>query len=357
MPETDEKSKKKVTALGLLSGGLDSTLAARLLQEQGLDVQGVHFSTGFCMVDHRRAIGRPSDLDSPDRIRNPALKAGGEYRIPVEIVDVAEEYLREVVLEPKHGYGSAFNPCIDCRIFMLRKAAEMAESRGIPVLFTGEVIGQRPKSQQRPTLELIDSKTGLSGKLLRPLSAKHMPATEAEKGGLVDRARLGAAHGRSRREQFALAERFGVQDYPTPGGGCCFLADHNFARRMRDLVSHRDPRSITHKDILRLKIGRHFRLSFNTKMVFGRDEAESTFLAREVRGDILGVNVADGKGSFGLVEGEPEEEQLRIAAAVAARYSRHRNQARVDVALISEKGRRTVEVEPKPDEELAEWRL
>jgi tRNA U34 2-thiouridine synthase MnmA/TrmU len=328
-----------------------------MLQDQGIEVQGVHFSTGFCMVDHRRALGRPADVDSPERIRNQALKVGGDHHIPIEIVDVADEFLREVVLNPKHGYGSAFNPCIDCRIFMLRKAAEIAEKEDIPVLFTGEVLGQRPKSQQRPTLELIEIKTGLKGKLLRPLSAKHMPSTEAERDGLVDRDRLGEAHGRSRREQFALAERFGVEEYPTPGGGCCYLADHNFARRMRDLVSHHDPETLKHQDIIRLKIGRHFRLSFDTKVVFGRDEAESTFLAREVKDGVVGVNAADGKGAYGIVEGNPDEARLMTVAAMAARYSRHRREPLVKVAIITSSDRRIVEVEPISESDLAEWRL
>ncbi len=345
----------RTTALGLLSGGLDSTLAARLLQDQGVEVRGVHFSTGFCMVDHRRALGRPTDLEEPDRVRNQALKVAGEHTIPLDVVDVSDEYLETVVLNPKHGYGAAFNPCIDCRIFMLRKADELAGEQGIDVVFTGEVMGQRPKSQQRATLDLIEREAGMQGRLLRPLSARHLPETEAEAAGQVDRERLWHAHGRGRSEQMKLAARFGVTDYPTPGGGCCYLADHNFARRMRDLVAHNRSGSLEKRSILRLKVGRHLRLGYNAKVIFGRDEAESTFLAREVQGDTWGVHVADGRGSFGIIEGAPDETRLKTAAGLAARYSRQRNGTRVTVHLIRQDSRRPVEVAPVAEEELKDW--
>lgn len=346
---------ERTTALGLLSGGLDSTLAARLLQDQGVDVRGVHFATGFCMVDHRRALGRQSDLEEPERVRNQALKVAGEHTIPLEIIDVADEYLETVVLNPKHGYGSAFNPCIDCRIFMLRKADELARDQGIDVVFTGEVMGQRPKSQQRATLELIEREAEMEGRLLRPLSARHLPATAAESDGRIDRELLWNAHGRGRKEQMKLADRFQVADYPTPGGGCCYLADHNFARRIRDLVAHSPSGSLDRRSILRLKVGRHLRLGYNAKVIFGRDEAESTFLAGEARRGLVGVHVADGRGSFGILEGTPEEGRLRTAAGLAARYSRHRDEQAVNVHLIRDGSREELEVAPIPEVELRDW--
>jgi TusA-related sulfurtransferase len=347
----------RTKALGLLSGGLDSTLAARLLQDQGVQVRGVHFSTGFCMVDHRRALGRSSDLEEPERVRNQALKVAGEHTIPLEVIDVAEEYLEKVVLNPKHGYGAAFNPCIDCRIFMLRKADELAREQGADVVFTGEVVGQRPKSQTRASLDLIEKEAGMEGRLLRPLSARHLPETEAETDGRIDRERLWHAHGRSRKEQFELATRFAVDDFPTPGGGCCYLADHNFARRIRDLVAHSPSGKISRRSILLLKVGRHLRLGYNAKVIFGRDEAESTFLAREVHGEVWGVHVADGRGSFGIIEGKPDRPRLETAAALAARYSRQRGCAQVQVDLIREKSRESMQVAPATDDELEEWVL
>ena len=322
-------------ALGLLSGGLDSTLAARILQEQGVEVEGVHFSTGFCKVDHRRVLARPRDRDNPKRMRNEALRAGSDLETPVEIVDVAEEFLREVVLRPRHGYGSAMNPCVDCRIFMLRKARDMARERGAEVVFTGEVVGQRPMSQYRAALELIEEQSGLAGRLLRPLSAHHMPPTDAEKNGQIDRGRLERVHGRSRRDQLALAERFGIAEFPAPSGGCCYLADTNFARRLRDLIAHRGRDGVRVEDIVFLKVGRHFRLAPDLKLILGRDEAESRFLDERSEGHWTCL-VADRHGALGRVEGNPDRDGMDSIASLAARYSARRNEPEVEVVLRKE---------------------
>jgi len=344
-----------VKALGLLSGGLDSTLAAKMLRDQGVEVEGVHFCTGFCMVDHRRALSRPADRAQPHRVQNQALRAAGDLKIPVQIVDVAEEFLKDVVLNPRHGYGSAMNPCIDCRIFMLRKAREIADARGCDLVFTGEVVGQRPMSQLRPALELIERKSGLEGQLLRPLCARHMPPTEAEKKGLIDREKLGMAHGRSRKEQIRLAEEFGVDGCPAPGGGCCFLADRNFARRLRDLISHGEQETLGPEQVLLLKVGRHFRLSYDVKAVFGRDEAESTFL-KTYAGDTRRIcQVVDTRGSLGLIEGEPRGEKVVELASLAARYSRYRNEKTVDVRLSRGGEEMVLSVAPVSDDDLRNW--
>lgn len=346
---------RPVKAIGLISGGLDSTLAARLLQDQGVEVEGVHFSTGFCRVDHRRALKRPSDLARPDRVRNEALRAGADLTAPVEIVDVQEEYLREVVLHPKHGYGSAMNPCIDCRIFMLRKAAELAAEKGADVVFTGEVVGQRPMSQHHAALATIEEESGLRGKLLRPLSAKHLPPTAAEEDGRIDRSRLGTANGRSRNFQLDLARASGIEEFPTPSGGCCFLADKNFAARMRDLIAHRDPATIGREDLFLLKVGRHFRLAHDLKVVLGRDEAESRLLKAHAAARTT-CQVTDGRGSLGVVEGTGEDRDLEVAA-LAARYSRHRLEDRVSVVLRGPAAERTMVVVPARDPWARERRI
>lgn len=347
----------KARALGLVSGGLDSTLAVELLRDQGVDVRAVHFSTGFCMVDHRRALGRASDLEDPDRVHNPAVRAGAAARVPLEVVDVAEEYLREVVLEPKYGYGAAMNPCIDCRIFMLKKAAAMADAEGREVVFTGEVVGQRPMSQRRATLDLVERESGTAGRLLRPLSARHLPPTDAEREGRVDRDRLGAMHGRGREGQFDLAGRFGVEGYPQPGGGCCYLADHAFGRRLRDLLSHRERGAIERDDILRLKVGRHLRVRHDVKVVVGRDEPESTFLRRNHAGAWTAW-VADRRGAFCVVDGELDDDAIRDrVAGIAARYSRHREAAEVEVELRRGDDAEIRPVAPAPETKLAAWRV
>ncbi len=351
-----ESSRARVKALGLISGGLDSTLAARILTEQGVEVEGVHFSTGFCKVDHRRALGRPADLERPERVRNEALRAGADLALPVEVVDVLEEYLEEVVLHPRHGYGSAMNPCIDCRIFMLKKAKDLARERGADVVFTGEVVGQRPMSQHHAALSIIEEESGLRGTLLRPLSAAHLPPTEAEEDGRIDRTRLGAAHGRARGVQIEMAKRFGIEEFPTPSGGCCFLADKNFAMRLRDLLSHRDPRSIGREDLVLLKVGRHFRLAHDLKAILGRDEAESRLLKREARGRPT-CQVADGHGSLGLVEGEPGGVQVQELAALAARYSRHRAEPLVLVRIGREGAEQRVRACPAKEDRIRELRI
>src|SRR5687767_14661518 len=191
------ESRKPLKAVGLMSGGLDSTLAARVLKDQGVEVIGLHFNTGVCTVDHRRAIGRKGD--DPRRLRNPGIQAGAEAQVEVRVVDIADEYL-EMVKHPRHSYGQAANPCIDCRIFMLNKARQIADQEGAEVIFTGEVLGQRPMSQHRNALDQIEKETGLRGRLLRPLSAQHLPATDAEREGRLDRERLLSIKGRSRRE-------------------------------------------------------------------------------------------------------------------------------------------------------------
>jgi len=352
----DKRPPKALKALGLLSGGLDSTLAALLLQEQGIEVEGVHFSTGFCKVDHRRALRRPADAARPSRLKQQALRAGSDLCAPVEVVDVAEEYLREVVLHPKYGYGSAMNPCIDCRIFMLRKAAERAGELGADVVFTGEVVGQRPMSQHHAALRTIEADSGLAGRLLRPLSAAHLDPTEAERDGRIDRSKLGALHGRGRGAQLELARRFGLDEFPAPSGGCCFLADRSFARRLRDLLDHTDPAKVTREDLVLLKVGRHFRLAHDTKVVLGRDEPESRLLRLQA-GERWTCQVESGKGSFGVVEGEPDELRLLEAASLAARYCAARADALLPVALRRAGESRRVEVAPASDETLERWRI
>jgi len=337
-----------VKALGLLSGGLDSTLAARLLQEQGVEVEGVHFSTGFCKVDHRRALARPRDLGEPRRVRHEALRAGSDLEAPVEIVDVAEEFLREVVLRPKHGYGSAMNPCVDCRIFMLKKAAELAGERGAEVVFTGEVVGQRPMSQYRAALDLIEDESGLSGRLLRPLCAQHLEPTEAERTGRIDRSRLEGINGRSRRDQIAMAKRYEIAEFPAPSGGCCYLADPNFARRLRDLVTDRGRDAVGVEDILFLKVGRHFRLGPGLKLILGRDEPESRFLEERSEGHWT-CRVADRRGALGRVDGNPDRDGMESIARLAARYSARRQEPAVEVLLWKDGDEIALAVPPADD--------
>jgi tRNA U34 2-thiouridine synthase MnmA/TrmU len=237
-------------AIALLSGGLDSTLAAKVVMQQGIELEALNFLTVFCTCTHRGESCLASQ------------KAVDSLGIPLRVFNVSEEYL-EVVKHPRHGYGSNMNPCIDCRIFMLRRAKAYMESVGASFIVTGEVLGQRPMSQRKDSMCLIEKEAGLEGSILRPLSAKFLPASIPEKEGWVDRERLLNIQGRSRKPQIKLADHFGIQDYPCPAGGC-LLTDPGFSKRMRDLILHHPDFSLN--DVHLLKVGRHFRLSPKVKL-------------------------------------------------------------------------------------------
>jgi tRNA-specific 2-thiouridylase len=321
-------------ALGLLSGGLDSGVAAAMLVRLGLRVESVHFRTGFGRQAYESSIEGSAD----------------------HVLDISEEFFRQVLLEPRFGYGSAMNPCIDCRIFMLRRASMLARELKIDLLFTGEVVGQRSMGQSRAALERTEREAGVEGRLLRPLCAALMPPTIAERQGLVDRAALGSIHGSSRKMQFALARRLGLEHYPTPAAGCCRLADRSFASRLRDELAHRKSGIIPQEDLALLERGRHFRLSWDLKVVLGRDLEESNWLAERAQGR-WSLQVADGRGSFGILVGSGDARSRQAAAALAARYSRHRGSGLVEVLLRREGDDQRLEVPPATAEQVDSWRI
>jgi tRNA U34 2-thiouridine synthase MnmA/TrmU len=337
-------------ALGLMSGGLDSTLAAHLMRSQGVEVLGLHFSTGFCVADRHRLIGNVNNPGRP--YRNDAVHAGAQLRVPVEIIDIREHYMERVVLQPRHGYGAGMNPCIDCRIYMLQQAHVVLQERGYDFVFTGEVLGQRPLSQRRVPMQQIAEESGLHGLLLRPLSARLMPPTVAEQRGWVDRAQLFAMSGRSRAPQIALAEELGVIDYPQPSGGCCYLPDENFARKLRDLLAHRGPH-LEPDEMMLLKLGRHFRLSSTLKAIVGRNQDENGLLERftSSRGDL---RVEDRTGALTLLEGSASADSLELACRIAARYSTGRDEERVRVRWRHDGAEGTLMVEPLTGESALE---
>ncbi|MBF0614042.1 MAG: tRNA (5-methylaminomethyl-2-thiouridylate)-methyltransferase [Magnetococcales bacterium] len=323
---------ERVRALGLLSGGLDSTLAARLLMEQGIEVECVNFHTGFCIQSHTGAMRNPKPGAPPPR--HDALHAASNLGVRLHLVDIAEDYVR-IVTDPKHGYGKHLNPCLDCKVFMVHKAFEMARTMGFHFLFTGEVLGQRPMSQRRDTFPVIDRESGAAGWLLRPLTALRLPETEPEKLGWVDRSRLMGFSGRNRKPQMALAARLGIREYPSPAGGCCFLTDENYARKLRDLWSFRGSRAYAMEDILLLKAGRHLRPAPHFKLVIGRDDAENHFLTGFVDGR-LRIRARDLPGSITLVEGTPSADDLTLACRLAARFGKGRELP--EVAMVIDSG-------------------
>ncbi|HEU5182032.1 MAG TPA: thiamine biosynthesis protein [Candidatus Polarisedimenticolia bacterium] len=350
---TSRVAGETIRALGLISGGLDSTLAARVLIEQGIEVHGVNYATGFCTNDQRRAVGRPNE--SAHRLRNEALRAGGDLGIEVEIEPVEREYFG-IVVNPKFGHGAHMNPCIDCRIFMLNKAKARMDSLGAHFIFTGEVLGQRPMSQHLAALQTIEKEAGLEGLLLRPLSARHLPETIPEKRGWVDRARLLSISGRSRRGQLALAETFQIAEFPQPSGGCCSLTDDTFSRRLKDALDHQVPFEPGTEDPVLLKVGRHFRVSHGVKVVVGRDEAENGFLAKH-RAGRWWFEVPDAGSPLVLAQGEPDTALRELIAGIAARFSSRRREAEVTVTARREERCEQLRVSPLPESLLEAYRI
>ena len=263
LEEMSAMGKNVIKAVGLLSGGLDSTLAAKIMLEQDIVVYLVNFTSPF-NIDLPKNGGASAVTKAVKELGNIPLK-----RIPFE-----DDYL-EMVCNPMHGYGKGMNPCIDCRIMSIRKAGEYMRQIKASFLFTGEVLGQRPMSQHRKAVEIIDRETGLKELILRPLSALHFKPTIPEKEGWVDRSRLFGISGRSRKAQISLAAVKGIKEYPSPAGGC-LLTDKNFSDRLRDYLMFTKTPSM--EDIPLLKVGRHFRLETGDKVIVARDEHECKIL-------------------------------------------------------------------------------
>ncbi|MGI5862664.1 MAG: thiamine biosynthesis protein [Myxococcales bacterium] len=341
---------RKARAIGLLSGGLDSLLAHALMRAQGVEVRAINFYTGFCILETQRRLGRKRpDGSTP---RNDALQAGATLETEVELVDISgPDYLR-MVTHPKYGYGANANPCIDCRIFMFSKARELMEQDGYDFVFTGEVLGQRPKSQRRETMRIIDRDSGLEGRLLRPLSAKLLEPTIPEKEGLVDRERLFDISGRSRKPQMELARKLGITEYPQPAGGCCFLTDETFGRRFHDLMRRKAERRLEQEEVILLATGRHFDLGLNAKLVVSRNETENLLLLQYTEGryalEAKGVN-----GPIALVEGEPDERQRELASRIVGRYGKGKDLERVTIEW--RRGGESTEVGVEPYRSEAEF--
>ena len=292
---------QRIRAVGLLSGGLDSILAVKLMLDQGVEVVALNFK---------------SPLWGDRRGRCKAAEVAAKLGIPLHVIELGDDHLR-MIRKPKYGYGSGMNPCIDCKIFMFKKAKSFAKKIGAKFLFTGEVLGERPMSQHRKALELIEKDAGLEDKILRPLSAKLLTPTEAELKGWVDREKLLAIKGRSRKPQIALAKNMGIFDYPPPAGGC-LLTEKEFAARLRDLFNHRH--RVHMRDIALLKVGRHFRLGEN-KIIVGRDEDENKTLLDFDDGRLTYLEVPDCGSPVTVLQGRPMKKALIAAARLTARYS------------------------------------
>lgn len=303
-------------------------LAARVVMDQGVQVEGINFYTGFCVEGHTHAI-RKQDADRPKR--NNALWVAELLRIRLHILDVVEEY-KDVVLNPAHGYGANLNPCLDCKVFMVRKALQWMHGQGFDFIITGEVIGQRPMSQRRETLPVVARESGAEDRLLRPLCARLLPESLPEREGWVDRNRLLDFNGRSRKPQMALAARLGIRDYAQPAGGCCFLTDRSYSAKLADLWRSRGERCYELDDIMLLKVGRHLRPRPHFKLIVAREEGEGRFL-EGYRHQFTHLQTVSHGGPLVLVDGRCDAEDLRLAARVAARYSQGRDAEHVEVEV------------------------
>lgn len=292
---------KRTKALALFSGGLDSTLAVRLILNQDIDVIAVNFVTAFssCSKDGWGVADAAKQLG-----------------VPLKVLELGNDYLK-LVREPKHGYGKNMNPCVDCRIFILKKAKKYAKEIGADFIFTGEVLDERPMSQHFSALKMVEEESGLKGKILRPLSARLLPETVIEKKGLVNREKLLGIRGRSRKPQLKLAEEFKIEKYPSPAGGC-LLTCREYANKLRDLFKHKKRCSMA--DVSLLKVGRHFRFGKN-KIIVGRNEAENAVLTEKKAWSDYYFEVPDIGSPVAVLQGAKTKNAIRKAAALTAFYS------------------------------------
>ncbi len=329
----------------MYSGGLDSILSTRIMMEEGFDVMALHFYTGFNGEVRRDVKQGPSWKWTPaESVLNGAERLG----IRIVALDVTDEFTG-ILLKPRYGYGSGANPCIDCRIFNLAKAREIMEAEGASFVFTGEVLGQRPMSQHKNALELVAKRSGLEGRLLRPLSAKTLPPTIPETEGIVNRDHLYGFHGRSRKPQMELAQKFGIDWYPNAGPGC-ILTDKAFTGKFDDLIEHSGSHEVNLRDLMSLKTGRHLRLDTGVKVIVGRIEEENDYLEDLPGGDCWHFNARDYPGALVVAFGNPGEDDMVRIAAICARYGKGVRQEAVTV--IASKGPVTRELTVKPADHL-----
>ncbi len=287
-----------VKAVALMSGGLDSTLAAKIIKLQGIDVIGLAFVTSF----------------THPKVDEVAQQAN----LKIRLVDISSEY-RELIKNPRFGFGKNMNPCVDCHIFFLKKAKQLMLEENINFVITGEVLGQRPMSQHMAALRKVEAESELQGLLLRPLSAKLLPETIPEKEGWVDRNKLFSITGRSRKAQIELARQLGLENFPQPAGGC-LLTDPGFSKRLKDLICRKKEFSL--RDIELLKLGRHFRLSTQDKLIVGRDHKENQRLIELSHDYAATLFPEDVPGPTGVLDAKSaiSADLLELSAKIIARY-------------------------------------
>ena len=335
---------RKVRALGLCSGGLDSILSALILRKQGIDVEWITFETPFFSSEK-------------------ALKAAHITGIPITVKNITKEYL-VMLKNPPCGYGKHMNPCMDCHALMFRLACAIMKEKGFDFLFSGEVVGQRPMSQTKPSLRYVEKQSGCDGLILRPLSAAKLPITIPEKEGLVDRDLLLDITGRSRKVQIKIAREFGIIDYPSAGGGC-LLTDKGYAARLKDLFDHADfaivattaeQEEFTEEELYLLKHGRHLRLNKNTKIIIGRTKSDNEQIERYYNPETdTVIKVNNFPGPTVLVPHGGSKDMIIFAASICAGYSKAPNNIQVDVGVVMPQRSQILKVSGIPPEEIKHY--
>lgn len=323
-------------ALAMISGGLDSLLAAKLVKEQGIEVIGICFRSYFFNEENAKRM--VSQID-----------------VPLEVVDFSEEHL-EMVRNPKHGHGKNMNPCIDCHAMMMKHCGELLKKFDADFIITGEVLGQRPMSQNKGALNTVKKESGIGHKILRPLCAKNLPETEMEEQGLVDREKLLDIKGRSRKAQMELADKWNIKDYPSPAGGCK-LTEPNYSKRLKDLLNHN--KSVVERELELLKIGRHFRVTENAKIISTRTADEANLIKEHLSSEDVILLAKDFNGSMTVIIGEPSMQDIEVAAKISGRYSKGKDEANLAVKYgkYGSPLNEIIEAVPAADEEIDNYMI
>jgi tRNA-specific 2-thiouridylase len=329
-------------AIALYSGGLDSTLAILVMQRRGVDVTAVTFMNHF-----------GCDISDKSSCSKDPFAASVKFGFQVKLAHLSDKFL-EIVKKPKYGHGKNMNPCVDCRVLMLKEAKEFMKLTGADFLITGEVVGQRPMSQRKNCFPMIDKAADVKGLVVRPLCGKLLPVTIPEEKGLISRDMLLDINGRSRKPQMALATEFGLTEYPTPAGGC-LLTEPNYSYRLRELLNNNiDPE---YKDINFLRVGRHFRFSPGCKIIVGRDNEENEIIKSLSGPDDYRFNVPGHGSPLTVILGKITDGAVALAAAMCARYSDAGKLPEVSVLVIKGDARYNLNVQPAGDEILDRYRI
>ncbi len=324
-------------AVALLSGGLDSTLAVKMIIDQGIEVHALNFTSSFCTCS--------AGSREKGGCRSESRRVAEQFGIPLKVLAKGLDYI-EIVRNPKHGYGKGINPCVDCRVYMFIQAKEYMLEIGASFIITGEVLGQRPMSQRRDSMSLIERESGLEGLIVRPLCALQLEPTIPEKTGLVDRSKLLDVLGRSRKPQMELASELDINDYPCPSGGC-LLTDKIFSKKVRDLLVNK--KDVTKKDLVLLKTGRHFRHQ-GVKVIIGRDEAENKLLASFVQAGDTFVEPVGFAGPVALICGGGGAEMLDFAGGLIVRYAGAKAEGRRTLKAVRDGQAMEFDAESAPEE-------